>query len=648
MRELKVTSSERRNCQGGWYEFGDADAFSTAAREAFEEIGCNNKNWQCDVADRLRKFYCCYDHRLSIELSAKSVTWKGKISKKLHVSMRIILEDSDKLYHELIKKDIGSPIGQKNEATSDLYWAKLSDIQGSDSKKYLKFNFNETDIDAEKLCFKPHKLFETSFDNIGNMITSKDSYNKRSTQIVFIMIIHKEGEKGNILTVADASVYGFELSSVDPVVWEACSEGTRMICECRLILEIKGTKIKVEYVSLITFSKDYGQLIVGPPCAVVCHEDQILTLTNLNSTAYIDFKYKLKNVIQFGSRSSITMQGLISQFKKDSNMYRINELESISAFKFIHRHDIPLSRIKSANIQKFCEKEEVRFLRNIASDELSTRYMNGTPDTAPKIDLPSGKMDLIIDRSRCETAFKCATRELYEECGIPLDTLKFTGCTKIHTKSNFVPYGCVSRTFFFFEENNDPSSPPILIKQKDAYSASSWTHPTNIANNMRCADTKCNPRGGSYFSLRMFSEPNQIDSALRKSNATVEEVDFMDFKIIQNEWLKTQKYMNDSGEGTSIGISRGKGNHKIKDSASNNSNDNQFSSCINTKDNTFNHSDNNKRNCRNNLKKNGEQLSHHHHSNSSRNTGEASHDIEKNSNAGHNSEKVNSRTVDRW
>jgi hypothetical protein len=52
-------------------------------------------------------------------------------------------------------------------------------------------------------------------------------------------------------------------------------------------------------------------------------------------------------------------------------MYRINELESTSDFKFIHRHDIPLSRINIADIKAFCENEEVSSLRKIASDELS-------------------------------------------------------------------------------------------------------------------------------------------------------------------------------------------------------------------------------------------------------------------------------------
>jgi hypothetical protein len=150
----------------------------------------------------------------------------------------------------------------------------------------------------------------------------------------------------------------------------------------------------------------------------------------------------------------------------------------------------------------------------------------------------------------------------------------------------------------------------------------------------------------------MFSEPNQIESALHKSNATVEAVDVTDFndlKVVQNELLTTQKHMNDSGEGMSIGGSRDKGNHKIKNSASNNSNDNQFNSSINTKDNSFNDNDNIKRNYHSkNSKKDGEQLSLHHHSSSSRNTGEASRNIDKNSNAGHYSEKVNSRTVDRW
>jgi hypothetical protein len=152
----------------------------------------------------------------------------------------------------------------------------------------------------------------------------------------------------------------------------------------------------------------------------------------------------------------------------------------------------------------------------------------------------------------------------------------------------------------------------------------------------------------------MFSEPNQIESALNICNATVDAVDatcFIDLKV-QNEWMERQRHMNSTAEGSSIGDrSRGKGYNNNKNSASNNSNGLQFSN--NIKANVIDDSSHYK----NYLKRNGEVFKSRsmgeqhprHHSNSSKISDAAGRNNGKKSNiggnAGQNSEKVNSRTI---
>jgi hypothetical protein len=173
MLEMKKTFNngrKLRNCQGGWAEACDVDAFAAAAREAREEI-CPPLEvalqWQSDVANKLRHLYNTMDPSLSVymyQMMKKDQNSDRKVL-KTHVSIRVILPSDDPLYSNiLIEKDIGSPVGGENEATGDLKWEELAFI--NQSADHFHFSFSCQDIDCNSLTFNHRVRFidERFFD----------------------------------------------------------------------------------------------------------------------------------------------------------------------------------------------------------------------------------------------------------------------------------------------------------------------------------------------------------------------------------------------------------------------------------------------------------------------------------------------------
>jgi hypothetical protein len=185
MLEMKKTfnnGSKLRNCQGGWVEDCDQDAFATAAREACEEICPPSEislQWQYDVADKLRQLYNTVDPSLSVYMYQMMKTDPKSKQKvlKTHVSIRVILPSDDPLYSNiLIEKDIGSPVGGTNEATGDLKWEELAHI--NQSSEHFHFSFSCDDINCNSLTFNPRVRYidERYFDKTISCRMCKTSF----------------------------------------------------------------------------------------------------------------------------------------------------------------------------------------------------------------------------------------------------------------------------------------------------------------------------------------------------------------------------------------------------------------------------------------------------------------------------------------
>jgi len=129
-RKAHVDGGWRWNCQGGWRDDADADAFGTAACEAAEEIGVACEEWRACLEARLREAYAQRDPCLRSRVYGRGG--------KAHVSFALLLHPGhaadDRLLRELAPRPVGSAgvagrtCAESQEATRDLHWARCTSL----------------------------------------------------------------------------------------------------------------------------------------------------------------------------------------------------------------------------------------------------------------------------------------------------------------------------------------------------------------------------------------------------------------------------------------------------------------------------------------------------------------------------------------
>ena len=248
------------------------------------------------------------------------------------------------------------------------------------------------------------------------------------------------------------------------------------------------------------------------------HSSSILMMQGMASPYYIALKYMLKHLLTSSTSHDSLWKDVFEYSFEYGHTFRLIELESISAWNFIHDHDWPCNRIPKV-IHDEMDQRNIQRLREIATAELDRRYTAGERDRDPKVDLPSGKCD-VVEASRggftFEGPFEACVRELQEETGLLLSQLVFEGFSVSESQELHVR----SRFYFFSlrpEEN-------IKIGKQDCYVASSWTLPAHIKSYMRAVEGSEMKRG-RFDSLRRVGDAEVIFSALSVIQQLPEEQD---------------------------------------------------------------------------------------------------------------------------
>lgn len=239
------------------------------------------------------------------------------------------------------------------------------------------------------------------------------------------------------------------------------------------------------------------------------HSSSILMMQGISSPYYIALKYMLKHV--FTAMVTSSREALWKDIFEYSFLhgptFRYIELESIGAWNFIHDHDWPCNKIPK-QIDDETDRRNVERLREIATAELDRRYASGELDRDPKVDLPSGKCDVVEASNggfRFEGPFEACIREVREETGIDLAQLVFEGFSlsesqELHVRSRF----------YFFSIRPKAS---LRIGKQDCYIASSWTLPAHIRGYMKAVEGSAMKRG-RFDSLRRVGDADVIFSAV--------------------------------------------------------------------------------------------------------------------------------------
>ena len=352
--------------------------------------------------------------------------------------------------------------------------------------------------------------FESQIISFRDAIASKCSLG-----IFKLVITAKYKECPGKIEVADGSIYGASVVGCPVELWNEWDAGSRIVLECAIDINERKKRINFKYIALRDHAISRDDSMEGPPCvAILSHNNShILTITNMNSTPFIDFKYNLSRAVQ---SSGDKVDNIINQFKNDLKHYATHELESLSAMEFFHRHDFPLDTTNQEVIRTFFNGPGM-VLRELAAIELNERYHTGILGEGVKVDLPSGKFEVIFDSKgqlRYESALETAVRELEEETGIYLSDVQYMGSTRMVGAPAFEPFGSMQRSVFFFRPRDS-----IKMRTKDAYVRSSWTTVANIVSNIQLAISS-GSRFGRFLSLSQYCNLEAIIYALDVGNAT--------------------------------------------------------------------------------------------------------------------------------
>ena len=327
--------------------------------------------------------------------------------------------------------------------------------------------------------------------------------------------------ENNQAIVSDASTHGATIETLPDLSIE---RGQRYAVKLT-VKHIKKGKFAFKATSMTLLSEEKKEDISvaeGPSYVVILsasdspiftrdrplpHTASILMIQGISSASFIGLKYMLRQVFKehHQSNKEKLWELIFSYSFKWGPTFRYLELESIATWNFIHAHDFILDRVPTV-IKTASDTEHVKKMRAIASAELTRRYAAGERDRDPKVDLPSGKCDIIETQSnefRFESGFEAALRELKEETGLPLTELQYLGSSR--SRARFV-----SSQFFFFQLRPNSTA---KMSAKDCYVASSWTSAQHIRSYMAAVEGSPE-QFGRFDSLRRVGNAEEIFDAL--------------------------------------------------------------------------------------------------------------------------------------
>jgi hypothetical protein len=210
-----------------------------------------------------------------------------------------------------------------------------------------------------------------------------------------LMVTDKFPEMQTEVEVADSSVYGAKLGDCADQ-WALWPVGHRFTANCYVRPNSKRGRNKIvlsfiEMVSAPAAPAAELNVMMAPPCAVVLSHSrtEVLMIHALSGHAYIDFIYGFQKIVKdFVAQGRVVNEpiaaaivALTDAVKSKLAYYRNQELETISAMDFLHRHEIPLRyTLQPPDVYAAAQLPEMQALRQLAADELLRRYAQGQLD----------------------------------------------------------------------------------------------------------------------------------------------------------------------------------------------------------------------------------------------------------------------------
>lgn len=319
----------------------------------------------------------------------------------------------------------------------------------------------------------------------------------------------------------------------------------------KLTVDRKG-RPKFE-ISSFELSDKKEVVLQGPPMIVILSKtrQQVFMIESKNTFQFISILFGLRAALQ-NKLSDELLTKLLGEVKRDLSQFRDNELESLLALEFIHRHETPLGNnitvCNNAGLNSFITE-----IQGLVQAELEERYTTGQCARHCKMDFPSGKHDCVtmstndsasmsrggnsrggrggggkqsqwkdngrgprtgsgasIDDYIFETSYQAAMRELKEEAGIYPENARLLDSLELESH-NTCGYGAMKRDIFLMELVGF-----VRVPTKDCYIGSSWVRICDMCSYMNWAETRPE-KYGKFYSTRKFCTGDEFGDCLRRA-----------------------------------------------------------------------------------------------------------------------------------